>query len=64
MSDFTVSTSAPGAGDFEFRYNLTDSASPTAGTMKDIDLILFLRGVIRQLIASTSNVDVLPTPPL
>ena len=35
VSDFTVGTSAPGAGDIELRFNLTDTNS-AALTRKDV----------------------------
>jgi len=35
VSDFTVGTSAPGAGDIELRFNLTDS-NAAALTRKDV----------------------------
>ena len=39
ISDFTVGTSAPGSGDVELRYNLTDTNS-VAVTRKDIVIAL------------------------
>jgi hypothetical protein len=45
-SNFTVNTSAPGAGDFELRYNLLD-ASSVAVTKKDV--IKFLKATIKHL---------------
>jgi hypothetical protein len=46
LADFTVGTSAPAAGDMEFKYNLLDTNS-AAITRKDLQL--FLRGLERVL---------------
>lgn len=47
FTDLTVGTSAPGAGDFEFRYNLLDTNS-AAVTRKD--LVIFLEALRRGLL--------------
>jgi hypothetical protein len=39
LSDFTIGTSAPGAGDIELRYNVLDTNSATI-TRKDIMIAL------------------------
>lgn len=49
ISDWTVGTSAPGTGDFEFRYNITDTNS-VAITM--LDLQQCLRALERALVES------------
>jgi hypothetical protein len=46
ISDFTVGTSAPGAGDIELRFNVTDTNS-NALTRKDV--ILGCKAFIRTL---------------
>lgn len=46
LTDLTVGTSVPGAGDFEFRYNLLDTNS-NAITRKD--LVIFLKALRRAL---------------
>lgn len=46
LSDFTVGTSAPGTGDFEFRYNTTDT---NGANVKKKDLVLALKAIIRLL---------------
>ena len=52
FSDFTVGTSAPGSGDFELRYNTTDTNSVNV-TRKDLEL--FLRAVERFLLQAGLN---------
>lgn len=46
FSDFTIGTSAPGTGDFEFRYNTTDTNSKNVTRE---DLILALKAYMRYL---------------
>ena len=49
MSDITVGTSAPGAGDAEFRFNVLDTNSKN---MNDKDLILILEAFRRWLLTN------------
>lgn len=46
MSDVTVGTSAPGAGDVELRFNVTDTNSKN---MNDCDLIRIIKAFQRWL---------------
>jgi hypothetical protein len=46
ISDYTVSINAPGSGDFEVRYNVTNA---NGANLRIDDIIWFLKGVIRQL---------------
>lgn len=46
MSDVTVGTSAPGSGDIEFRFNVTDT---NGKNMNDKDLIIALLAFQRYL---------------
>jgi hypothetical protein len=46
MSDFTVGTSAPGAGDVEVRANNFDSNSHN---ISDFEIVMMLRAIIRQI---------------
>lgn len=49
MSDITVGTSAPGAGDIELRFNVLDTNSKN---MNDKDLILALEAFRRWLLTN------------
>lgn len=44
MSDVRVGSSAPGTGDFEFRFNVLDTNSKN---VNDLDLVLALKAMIR-----------------
>jgi hypothetical protein len=46
ITDFTIGTSAPGVGDIEVRYNLTDT---NGGVLLRKDIILALDGMLRAL---------------
>lgn len=46
MSDFTVGTLAPNAGDVEVRFNNTDSNSKN---ISDHEIVILLRTIIRQI---------------
>lgn len=46
MSDFTIGTSAPGAGDVEVRFNNTDTNSHN---ILDHEVVIMLRAIIRQI---------------
>lgn len=61
ISDFTVGTSAPGAGDIELRFNLTDTNSKA---LWEKDVILACRAFIRALEAGGVTVNVTTSPPL
>ena len=66
LTDYTIGTAAPTSSfDFEVRYNTTD-ANSKAVTREDI--IIFLRGVIRQLeqngIQSPAGTPFITAPPL
>lgn len=56
ISDFTAGTSAPGAGDFEFRANTTDTNSKN---ISRFEMIRALRGFIRALEEGGATVNVL-----
>jgi len=53
--DFTVGTSAPGAGDFEFRANTTDTNSKN---ISHYEMIVALRAFIRALEEGGATVNV------
>lgn len=59
ISDFTVGTSAPGAGDMEFRFNTTDTNS---AAIKINDIIRGLLAIRRALETTDSNVNVITIP--
>ncbi len=61
VSDFTVGTSAPGAGDIELRYNTTDTNSKN---LTRLDVIKACRSFIRALENGGATVDVTTAPPL
>lgn len=67
ISDFTVGTTAPGTGDFQFCANTTDTNS---ANISREDMILALMAFIRALQQGGATVDVLllsggnPPPPL
>lgn len=46
MSDVTVGTNAPAAGDVEFRFNVLDSSAGTKN-MNDLDLVKLLKAMLR-----------------
>jgi hypothetical protein len=46
MSDFTIGTSAPGAGDVEVRFNNTDT---NGKNILDHEIVILLRAIIRQI---------------
>ena len=54
ISDFTVGTAVPGAGDLELRINTTD-AQGNAVTLKEVQLAL--HALERQLLSSNTNVS-------
>jgi hypothetical protein len=55
ISDFTVGTLAPNAGDFEVRLNTTDTNSKN---ISRYDMIVALRAFIRALEQGGATVDV------
>jgi hypothetical protein len=67
ISDFTVGTSAPGAGDFEVRLNTTNTNSANISRQ---DMVLALEAFIRALQMGGATIDVVllsggtPPPPL
>jgi hypothetical protein len=61
ISDFTVGTSAPGAGDIELRFNLLDTNSKA---LFEKDVILACKAFIRALEWGGNNVFVTKSPPL
>lgn len=61
ISDFTVGTSAPGAGDIELRFNLTDTNSKA---LWEKDVILACKSFIRALEQGGNTVFVTNSPPL
>lgn len=52
---YTVGTLAPGAGDFEFRWNQTDAGGlgAPANSITRLDAVRALYGIIEQLESST-----------
>lgn len=65
MSDFTVGTLTPNAGDVEVRCNNTDTNSHN---ISDFDIVIMLRAIIRQIEnGGPSAVNLVPrtgtTPP-
>jgi hypothetical protein len=58
ITDFTIGTNAPGTGDIELRYNLTDT---NGGLLTRKDIILALDGMIRAL---SSGPTILTSPVL
>ena len=60
-ADYTTGTSAPGANDFEFRFNTTD-ANGAAITIKDCKLAL--EAFIHALERTDTNVNVITIPTL
>lgn len=61
ISDFTVGTSAPGAGDIELRFQLLDTNSKP---LLEKDVILACEAFIRALLTGGNNVFVTNSPPL
>jgi hypothetical protein len=61
ISDFTVGTSAPGTGDVELRFNLTDT---NAKALFEKDVILAVKAFIRALEWGGNHVFVTQSPPL
>lgn len=64
ISDYTIGTSAPGSGDFEFRYNTTDTNSKA---VTKLDLQIALRAIEWQLAEmeqSPAGTYVITAPPL
>jgi hypothetical protein len=55
ISDFTVGTSVPGSGDFEFRANTTDTHSKN---ISHYEMIVALRAMIRALEQGGATVNV------
>jgi hypothetical protein len=60
MSDVTVGTSAPGAGDAEFRFNVLDGQSKN---MNDLELIILLKAFRRWLETNGSTAINITTQP-
>lgn len=64
ISDFTVGTLVPDAGDFEVRLNTTDTNSKNISRH---EMVLALEAFIRALLQGGATVDVVPlsggTPP-
>jgi hypothetical protein len=54
ISDITVGTSAPGAGDVELRFNVLDANSKN---MNDLDIRLALRAFERAIEQNGTTVD-------
>lgn len=69
LSDFTTGTSAPGGGDFEVRWNTSNTNGKTILTN---DVILFLKAAIRMIeqggtqvnLVSLGSSGLTPPPPL
>jgi hypothetical protein len=67
MSDFTVGTLAPNAGDVEVRFNTTDSQSKS---MSHQEVAVLLETIIRQLLTGgPTSINLMPlsgatAPPL
>lgn len=61
MNDITVGTSAPGAGDIELRYNLTDTNSVNI-TRENIKIAL--KAFERAIVSGNTNVGITTGPPL
>ena len=59
ISDFTIGTSAPGAGDIELRFNVTDTNSKN---LNDQDIFLALRAFERAIMQNGTTVDVTLSP--
>ena len=58
MSDFTVGTSAPGAGDVEVRFNTTDTNSKN---ISHHEVRIMLETIIRQLLTGgPSAINLMP----
>lgn len=53
MSDVTVGTSAPGAGDVEFRFNVTDT---NGKNLNDLDLVRILAAFRRWVLNNGSSI--------
>jgi hypothetical protein len=62
ISDITVGTSAPGTGDFEFRFNVTDT---NGKNINDLDITLALQAFIYaiQQNGTTVNFTLQPSGP-
>lgn len=64
LSDFTVGTSAPGTGDFEFRYNTTDTNGKNV-TKQDLRLVLeAIQRILAQDPQSPAGTPFIGAPPL
>jgi hypothetical protein len=61
ISDFTVGTSAPGAGDVELRFQLLDTNSKA---LTEKDVILACKAFIRALGEGGNTIFVTNSPPL
>lgn len=61
ISDFTVGTSAPGTGDIELRFNLTDTNSKA---LFEKDVVLACKAFIRALEWGGTTINVTNSPPL
>lgn len=61
IKDFTVGTSAPGAGDIELRFQLLDTNSKA---LWEKDVILACKAFIRALESGGNNIFVTNSPPL
>lgn len=67
ISDFTTGTSAPGGGDFELRWNTTDTNGKNITTR---DVVIFLESAIRWIETGGATVNLLtlggstPPPPI
>ena len=59
MSDITVGTSAPGAGDIELRYNILDTNSKNLNRQ---DLFLALEAFERAILQGGTTVDLTLSP--
>jgi hypothetical protein len=60
MSDITVGTSAPGTGDFEFRFNVTDT---NGKNVNDKDLKLALDSFVRWVLTNGTSAIAITNQP-
>jgi hypothetical protein len=60
MSDVTVGTSAPGAGDIELRFNVTDT---NGKNMNDKDIIIALKAFERWLLTNGNTAIAITNQP-
>lgn len=59
MSDVTVGTSAPGTGDVEFRFNVTDT---NGKNLNDLDLVKILEAFRRWVLTNGTTVAITIQP--